>query len=103
MAGTALVPVPDVTGNPGPSNPPQQGEHCLHAKQTGPDPSSLPQVNATDVSYFGGSFQNKGLSERAFLLSRPHGGKYTKKIYPIPQQVGSALPFKVIGSPFQQL
>ena len=30
----------------------------------------------------------------------PMEEKYTKTIYPIPQQVGLALPFKIIGSPF---
>ena len=81
MACTALVAVPDANGNPGPSNPPQEGEHYLHAQQTRPDPSSLPQVNVTDVSYFGGSFQNKGLSERALSVISSSWRKSTQRQY----------------------
>ena len=73
--------VPDTNGNPGHSSPPQQGEQCIHAKQTRPDPSSLSQVDVTDVSYFGGTFQNKGLSERALSVISASWRKSTQRQY----------------------
>ena len=99
MAGTALVAIPDADGNPGPSNPPQQGEHCLHTKQTGPDPSSLPQVNVTDVSYFKTKDFRKGL----YLLSRPHGGKVHKDNISHTSTSGVGTAVQDHWIPFQQL
>ena len=81
MACTALVAIPNAHGNSGSSNSPQQREHYIHAQQTRPDPSSVPQVNVTDVPHFRGSFENKGLSEGALSIILSSWRKSTQRQY----------------------
>ena len=70
--------VPEPNGSSGPSNPPQQGEHYLHAQQTRPDPSSLPKLTLLMCHISGDPFKIKDFQKGLYLLSRPHGGKAHK-------------------------
>ena len=63
-----MVAIPDANDNSDTSGAPKQGEHNIHAEQTRSDPSFISQINVTNVPYFRGPLENRGLSQGAVSI-----------------------------------